>query len=596
MVTATPAPAATASPVAGSRTVAPVATDVPEDSWCRAVRPKPSRSATRASQIMGGRVDLGMYGWFALGPEPSWKPSSTLDASGNTHMHGLHWAVPLLNEGMSTGNSMMVARFYAILGSWWKSFPPDRPRTYAQDQPIIAGERLWTFTCAADMAAASGENPKFWAGVAATEAKRHLDRFRISRGTNNTALHAQSGALAAFCRQGEPLQAAAAMTNLSALADYLVLADGSDREGSPHYAYYTYQLMRTSTQVADKCAMAHPRLDSAMDRAIGFLAHATDPNGKLETLGDSPGSRMNPAILPQGSAALFVASGGQAGVAPSDLYRAFRGGYAFGRSSWTARARVPATFYSVRTGRGPTPTAHTHNDIGSVTINAKGVQWVGDPGPWRYDRSPLRLTIVGRAAHSTTTVKPLRPRAPAATPSTPSPTETATPSVKPTPNPTLSASPRPSPTPTQPPAWKPPIPKPNSRVTRARSNSRRDVTCIVDLTYPTVRLSRCVTFRRESGVIIVEDRMTALARSEVASRWQIPNGVKVTRKGRKVSLRSGGSRAELALSGEPTGRVTTSRAWFTVRYGVKAAGTTITRTAVLEKGRTATWRTTFSVR
>lgn len=599
------ASSAGASPGPSESSRAAVSADtvgVPTSSWCRTLLPERSTSAKRARQIMGGRVDLGMYGWFSLAQDPTWKPTPTLDASGNTHMHGLHWSVPLLYEGMATGDLAMVTRFYAILGSWWRAFPPTRPRTYAQDQPIISGERLWTLTCASDMAQAAGQDRGLWARVAATEAQRQLSRFGITRGTNNTAIHAQSGALAAFCQSGDLPKARAALSNLSALADYLVLADGSDREGSPHYAYYTYDLLGRTARIADKCAMPHPRIDAAMGRALGFLAHATRPDGTLETLGDSPGSRMNPALLPADSGALFARTKGAKGSAPTKLYRAFAGGYVFGRSSWSAQGGPSPTFYSLRTGRGPTPTAHTHSDIGSLTVNARGIQWIGDPGPWRYDRSPLRRAIVLRAAHSTLTVEPLRPRVIAPTP-TPSPSVLpgGTPSASPSSSPASSGpSPSPSgsasPSPTRPPAWTPPAPKPNSRVTRARSNSTRDRTCIDDLTYPTVRITRCVTFRRDTREVTVEDRMTARARSSVSSRWQIPNGVKVTRKGHKVTLRSDGKRAGIALAGTPSGRVSTSRAWFTVRYGVKAAGTTITRSAVLEKGATATWRMTFTVR
>jgi hypothetical protein len=122
------------------------------------------------------------------------------------------------------------------------------------------------------------------------------------------------------------------------------------------------------------------------------------------------------------------------------------------------------------------------------------------------------------------------------------------------------------------------------------------VTCIEDLTYPTTTITRCVTFRRDKGSITVEDRITAKARSEVTTHWQIPNGVTVARKGPKATLRASGKRAALVLSGAPAGNVRSTRAWFTVRYGVKARGTTISRKAVLEKGQTATWRMDLTVK
>lgn len=599
--TTVPTGATGSTPILGSMGV--VAGAVAPESWCRVVLPESARSPAKAAQIMAGRVDLGMYGWFPIKAPPTWLPSNTLDASGNTHMHGLHWATPLLYEGLATANPDMVARFYAILGSWLATFPPEGPRTSTQDQPIIAGERLWTLTCAAELAAVAGVDPVVWATAAQTEAERQLGRFRIARGTNNTAIHAQGGAFAEFCRAGDRPRATRALANLSALADYLVLSDGSDREGSPHYAYYTYRLLRSTATVAEKCGMEHPTLDAALLRSSDFLAHSTRPDGILETLGDSPGSRMNPALLPSESTAQFAASLGAAGVKPDKVYASFLGGYVFGRSSWAAKSDKRRTFYSVRTGRGPAPTAHTHSDIGSITVNAKGVEWIGDPGPWRYDRSPLRSAIVQRAAHSAVTVKPLPPR-PAPRPSpttsgppgpTQSPSATASGSAK-APTAPAAGSPTPSVSPSRTTAWTPPAASPRSRLTRTQSDSRQDVTCIDDLTYPTTRITRCVTFRRDTGTVTVEDRIKALARSEVTTRWQIPNGVKVARSGKKAALRSSGKRADLVLSGSPAGRIRSTKAWFTIRYGVKAPGTTISRTLVLEKGQSAVWRMTLTVK
>lgn len=552
-------------------------TVVPTTSWCRTVLPPPTKTAKRAAQLLGGRVDLGIYGWFPLTDPPSWQPATTLDTSGNAHRHGLHWAIPLLYQGLATGNHMMVDRFYAILASWWATFPPNLPRTSAQDQSLVAGQRLWTLTCASEMAAAAGQDPVLWAAVARTEAQRVLDRFAIVPGTNNTALYAQTGAVAANCQTGDAKDSTRAMANLSALADHLVRSDGSDLEGSPHYAMHTLQLLAKATRVAGRCALAHVRLDAAVARAQEFLAFATRPDGVLETLGDSPGSRPTSDVLLAKSAAVFAATKGAKGRHPAAKYRAFDGGYAFGRSSWGRRGgslkdTTSATWYSMRTGRGPAPTAHTHDDIGSVTIMAKGIRWIGDPGPWRYDSSALRRAVVARAAHSALVVIPLPP-SPAPVPSALAPALTA-------------------------PPWSPPSPVPDSRLTASTSNSRSDLTCVEDLTYPTAAITRCVTFNRKTGRIIVEDVITATLASTIQGRWQIPPGVSLTttKRGAVITLRSRGKRATLILGGSQPGTVSSSRSWFTTSYGVKALGRTLLRDVDLATGQSLTWRMEFRVK
>jgi hypothetical protein len=432
------------------------------------------------------------------------------------------------------------------------------------------------------MAASSGQDPVRWAAVAQTEAQRLLDRFTIVPGTNNTALYAQSAALAATCQAGDAAGATRALDNLSALADHLVLPDGSDLEGSPHYAFHTLQLLVKASRLADRCGLPHERLDVALARAQAFLAFAIRPDGVLETLGDSPGSRPTTAVLSAGGPALFSATSGASGKPPAALYRVFAGGYAFGRSRWGRpgggrRGAATAIWYSLRTGRGPAPTAHTHDDIGSVTIMARGVRWIGDPGPWRYDGSTLRRAVVARAAHSALSVIPLPPPPP------PAPAEPTAPDA------TSSGQP-------PAPAWTPPSPLPSARLTTSRSRAGSDLTCVEDLTYPTAAVTRCVRFHRASGRIVVEDVVVAREASRIQGRWQVPPGVRLAKRGKVITLRSGKKRATLTLGGTRAGRLSTSSAWFTRSYGVKERGRTVLREVDLRPGQTVTWRMEFRTR
>jgi hypothetical protein len=586
-----PAASAGTAPAAGGPAAAvPLpASPVPAESWCRTVLPEPKSVSRKASRIMAGRVDLGMYGWFRLPAQPTWKPAATLDSSGDAHMNGLHWAIPLLYRGLATGNRGMVDRFYGILASWWATFPPERPRTALQDQAIVAGERVWTLTCASEMAAAAGQDPAPWAGIAQAEAQRLLDRFAVVPGTNNTSLYAQSAALAATCRAGDAAGVGRALGNLSTLADRLVLPDGSDLEGSPHYAMHTLQLLSKANRLADRCGVPHERLAAAIARAQEFLAFATRPDGVLETLGDSPGSRPSPEVLTGGGPAGYAASAGASGQPPASSYRAFEGGYAFGRSTWggSRAATRAATWYSVRTGRGPAPTAHTHDDIGSVTIMARGVRWIGDPGPWRYDTSTLRRAIVARQAHSALVAIPLPPPPAPSAPAVPVPSPPV-PSVVPDPS---ASAPPPAPAPT--PAWTPPAAKPASTLTASQSDGTVDVTCLEDLTYPTAAITRCVRFDRAARTLAVEDVITARQASRIQGRWQVPPGVRVAQRGPVVTLRSGGKRASMTLGGTQLGAISTTRTWFTTRYGAKALGRTVMRQVDLAAGQSVTWGMEF---
>src|SRR4051812_6537304 len=112
----------------------------------------------RAGKLMAGRAELGNYGWFPLAKNVSWRPYSTLDSSGKGHMHSLDWLLPLLREGVRTGNSAVVNRFYAVLKDWVADNGPGASSArYAWGPPIYEGFRAVSLTCAA--AGPNGRQP-----------------------------------------------------------------------------------------------------------------------------------------------------------------------------------------------------------------------------------------------------------------------------------------------------------------------------------------------------------------------------------------------------------------------------------------------------
>jgi hypothetical protein len=230
--------------------------NIREDAWCRLLVPNKKGDAAEADSIMDDNiVDLGQYGYYRLSANPNWKPQSTLDSSGNTHVNGLYWAVPLLYTGARRGDVPMVQRYFDLIADWLSKHKKKKTRTWSVTQPIIAGERLWTLTCASDIS----DGARF---VKATrkEANTQIDKFKLGSGTNNTGIHSQGSALAAFCYLGDSAKRDIAANNLNRLADYLVLSDGSDREGSPWYAYYTLRLLENLAPVYTRCGVPYDRI------------------------------------------------------------------------------------------------------------------------------------------------------------------------------------------------------------------------------------------------------------------------------------------------------------------------------------------------
>ena len=111
-------------------------------------------------------------------------------------------------------------------------------------------------------------------------ARRQTSNSRAS----NSAGHEQhrdpfwGSALAAFCYLGDAEKRDQAAANLNRLADYLVLPDGSDREGSPWYAYHTLRLLTKLAPVYARCGEPYDQIAAAIKRQEHFLAAAVDPN------------------------------------------------------------------------------------------------------------------------------------------------------------------------------------------------------------------------------------------------------------------------------------------------------------------------------
>jgi len=543
--TPTVSPTPTATPTPGPYGI-PMKQKIRPDSWCQLLIPSGKGDAAEADSIMQDNiVDLGQYGYYRLSANPNWKPQSTLDSSGNTHVNGLYWAVPLLYTGARRGDTEMVRRYFDLVGDWLSKHKKKSTRTWSVTQPIIAGERLWTLTCGADISGG-----KKFVKATRKEARTQIRTFTIGSGTNNTGLHSQGSALAAFCYLGDNAGRDTAAANLNRLADFLVLADGSDREGSPWYAYYTLRLMNNLRPIYERCGLPFDGINNAILRLESFLAAAVDPNFNLVMTGDTMRAKLTPKWFAPGSETRWAATQGAEGQPPEQLYQTFSGGYVFGRNSWTDIDGHRPTFYSVRSKR-PYVTAHVHNDLGSVTFNSYGSEWVGDPGPYRYDNSAIRDYMVSRSGHSVIRITELKSK------------KKASSAVR--------------------------LPK-----KRAARQTPYDQTCLTDKTYIAARIKRCVYYDPGTDALVVVDTLTARKRIRADQRWQVPPGVTVNADAGGATLTSATASARMAFTGGGnvrTVRPTAKRpdGWFTDGYGVLVKGTTLQRGAKIPKGQTRTW-------
>lgn len=519
------------------------------------VMPGAASIKKQAWGLMGGKADMGKGGTYRLTEHPDWKPQAGTDTSGDRHVHSLNWALPLLYRGVAVQNEAMVKRFSDLIRYWIADH--QGKRAYWVDGSIYGGLRTQVLACAGQTL-----NDPVIIEAARRDANTMLGAANYQPGAtaygrNNTDLVRQNGALAVSCLLGDPAMAGRAWRNASAIARGVVQPDGSDIEGSPWYAIYIEQLIRQTERTAPLCGIDASSMSALRGSIIDFVAQAVRPDGKLETLGDTTAVPVPANFGPGDVRAAYVRNKGAQGTPPASRYQNFMGGYAFGRSDWQVGG--PGTFYSVRYSSTRPGTAHTHDDGGSVTLFSRGVQWISDPGPYRYENaSAMRGFVRSRPAHSTFTVNGvLRDRGA------------------------------------------------GTRMTDGRSDlatGGNDVTCVNDATYRTVGVRRCVLYIRSVDALVVVDRVTAApgrGKRQVVQRWQLQPGMAGTDAGGVLTLANGDARLDVYKGGAGNWSVDVARkgssvGWQTGKWGERLPSAVLKRTAnLLRTGSSQTLVTAF---
>ncbi len=543
------------TPVAPAPVPAPPIMPTALGSWCTSLFPmSESKQRTKAQALMAGKVDLGKGGSYQLTENPNWRPQGSADLSGNRHINSLDWALPLLFRGVNKQNQVMVDRFRQLMYYWIDDHQSGR--SYWVDASIYGGLRTQTLACAWQtlqdpiiQQAAVRDATSMW--------KSYRGGTDIKIGANNTDLVRHIGALATFCSVGDPNLRDAAWRNLVAIARGVINLDGSDVEGSPQYAMYMEKLLTQVEAAAVTCGIPNEPIPQLRELLYGFVAQAVRPDFKLESLGDTASVQLRNNFGVGDWRADWLRTKGTIGTPPTPVYTSFDGGYIFGRYSWApSGVGVPDSFYSLRY-KGVRPgTAHTHDDGGSLTFYSRGVSWISDPGPYRYNSSSLRSFIKTRAAHSTFTVSNTKYN-----------------------------------------RWKGVL-KSTSRSDSISGGN--DYSCLVDKTWSNTDITRCVTYVRGSDVLVVADYINAAKvkvpkkkrpnyqNREITQRWQIGPGIGVEGVEGQLTLVSGDQRVDVIKAGAGDWNLTSatqgsSIGWHTADWGVKAPGTVMSRSTVVPR-------------
>lgn len=353
-----------------------------------------------AQQIMNGSVPIEKYGTMVIASNPTWRPQSGLDSSGDAHMGSLHYLMPLLRVGVATGNTAMVDRFYGLIRDWSldNRLGMAKPPNSAAWQPLYTGYRMQVIGCAL----AGPRGGELWLRQLAAVHANYVTTYRSSLASNNTGIQLAMGQYVIGCDLKNVGWKAAARTRLSILVSGLVFQDGSTNEGAVSYAKSDYDWFRLAASRIRLCGQPPVAALARVNNVPTFVAHAIRPDGRYEALGDTSPDRASTTLF-NGTVAQWPASLGTSGRHPSATFASFSGGFIFGRSGWGTSSRpfTDQTFYSVRTGKGRSAGVfHAHADAGAVTLFANGQEQLFDTGQWKYQYGVTRDYVMSRTAHN----------------------------------------------------------------------------------------------------------------------------------------------------------------------------------------------------
>ncbi len=462
----------------------------------------------------------------------SWLPQSSLDHSGNGHMHSLFWALPLLRVGVQKKKPGMVKLFYRIINTYVKKNRPAKPRTWYMNSQIVSGFRQWTLACAFDGPA---PNRKLLRQAIKREGAYAVKNWQS---INNASFHHASGSFASACILRQPKRMKQARQQLGSISSRMIAEDGSVREGSMVYARNTAVWTLQQINRVRSCGQNVPAALNRATRIPAFLAQGTRPDGFLEMLGDSPRRRPGADLAAMDAGVNYVQSRGKSGRAPSSLFSVYQAGFIFGRTGWGTgdRSFARETFYSMRTGPGGSAEYHAHSDAGAVTFASRGSQHLHDTGSYRYSKDAREWFVRSRQAHNVVHV----------------------PGVN-------AGSPRPS-------------------VLAARSNAAGDFIMVRDTAYGSrATINRTTWFDREAEFLIVIDDVSTPRRERIVQNWNLDRTRTVTSavdgqgiqqfdshgSGSNVSLRSAvlGSQVSTSAADSSAGRTNPWRGWSSYVYG-----------------------------
>ncbi|MEV0613023.1 heparinase II/III family protein [Nonomuraea sp. NPDC050404] len=315
----------------------------------------------KPEEVMDGLVTFVGLPPVRLGPEIDWTANPHGNRSWALNLHSLRWAGRLVAEYERTGERRCLDRAATVADHWIRS----NPRHGRGVSEWAWAEHAVALRAPALVCLSEHMHTKLlWDALA--EHGEILASPVLYREGHNHGLDQDIALLVVGCRLGRARWRDLAVRRMTASAEVAIDAQGALHEQAPRYGLYVHRRLGVALRAIRESGAEPPERLVARRRALeSYVAHATQPDGRLVPIGDSPADARADGFPHEGP-----------------VVRVFDGGYVFGRTAWDDPR---AAYYSIRFGPGRR--LHGHEDHLGLTYSAKGRRILVEAGFHSYERT-----------------------------------------------------------------------------------------------------------------------------------------------------------------------------------------------------------------
>lgn len=348
-----------------------------------------------AEEVMSGRLSLPPHPTWEAGQFTDWSADPFASRNWQFQFHTLRWLSPVRHDA-ADGSERSRIFWLDTVRSWLENNPPQQPASPFSWMDMADGLRAQELVFGWHLAQDDNERSML---LHAVETHGEWLAQEEHQSSANHALHQNMGlfVLASFLQHSQWQELG--MHRLRELFEHSFDENGANNEGSIDYHRMNISWWKSTwSRIAAEGWDVPSGVTEKLSQAATFLAHATRPDGTMVPIGDTHVR----GVPDMGFDELeFVSSKGMHGKAPTSTTTTSSNGYVFGRSGWgqDAESFAAQSHYSLRFG-SPAP-SHGHDDRGSITFFAEGIDWLTDPGSFTYEpHDPFRQYLRSRGGHN----------------------------------------------------------------------------------------------------------------------------------------------------------------------------------------------------